>query len=224
MSSQEPLLCLVTDRQRLPGQTDAERMDALDRLVAVAVDAGLDLVQIRERDLDAAVLARVVERAVRRSRGTATAVVVNDRVDVALAAGADGVHLRGDSIPPAAARALAPPGWLIGCSVHSADDTRSVAPACDYLIAGTMFATSSKPGVRLLGSTGLRTIVAAAGRTPVLAIGGVTVGRASEVARSGARGVAAIGLFTNLSDTAVERLKKIVSEVRKAFDTAVSRS
>lgn len=130
-------------------------------------------------------------------------IVVNDRLDVALACGAAGVHLRSDSVSPGAARTLAPPGFLIGRSVHSAAEAREAAPDADYLIAGTVFATPSKPsGHRLLGLDGLAAIVRSV-NVPVLAIGGMTVERLSEVAATGAAGVAGIGIFLEDASPAV---------------------
>src|SRR5688572_7868800 len=90
-----PVACMITDRSRLGAGWE----DALVARVAAAARDGVDLVQVRERDLDARVLTRVVERCVAAVARTRTRVLVNDRVDVALAAGAHGVHLRGDSMP-----------------------------------------------------------------------------------------------------------------------------
>jgi thiamine-phosphate pyrophosphorylase len=178
------MICVVTDRRRL---------DVIEQ-VAAAAAAGIDLVQVRERDLEAAALAALVTRAVMLTRGTATRIIVNDRIDVALACGADGVHLRVDSVPTSAARRLARPGFLVGRSVHSIEEAAAAGDA-DYLIAGTVFPSASKPHVeRLLGVDGLRAIVAAS-RAPVIAIGGVTVDRLGEIAATGAAGVAAISLF-----------------------------
>src|SRR5207248_78303 len=81
---------------------------------------GVDLVQLRERDLEAALLYDLVAQAVDDARGSGTRILVNDRLDVAIAAGADGVHLRADSIPAAAARSIAPDGFLVGRSIHAA--------------------------------------------------------------------------------------------------------
>src|SRR5262249_17414429 len=124
-------LCLVTDRARL-GQTRTLVDQARD-----AVAAGIDLIQIRERDLDAGPLAALVDQVMRVARGSSTRVVVNDRLDVALACGADGVHLRGDSISIAAARRITPPRFLVGKSVHSVDEARAAIGA-DYLVAGSV--------------------------------------------------------------------------------------
>jgi len=200
-----PALCLVTDRRRLAGgddHADAAR-GRLVAWIARAVRAGVDLIQIRERDLDARSLARLVEDAIAVARPAGARVVVNDRLDVALACGAAGVHLRGDSIPPRAARTLAPPGFLIGRSVHGVAEAAQVAAEVDYLIAGTVFATPSKrPDHPLLGLDGLAAVVRAV-HVPVLAIGGITIERLPEVAATGAAGVAGIGMFLEDAGPAV---------------------
>lgn len=188
--------CLVTDRRRLAGagaSLDRAR-HLLLRQLGKAVEDGVELIQIRERDLDAADLAALVHDAVSLADGTASRVVVNDRLDVAVACGAAGVHLRGDSILPAQARRIAPREFLIGRSVHRLEDLPETE-SCDYLIAGTVFPSRSKdPEAPLLGLEGLRAIVRAA-RVPVLAIGGITVDQFEKIAATGAAGVAGIGLF-----------------------------
>ena len=188
--------CLVTDRRRLTAggasADDARRL--LLTQLEEAVEGGVDLIQVRERDLDAAQLAALVRDVVSLTRGSRTRVVINDRLDVALACGAGGVHLRGDSIPALHARRIAPAGFLIGRSVHAADEVPG-AEGCDYLIAGTVFSSRSKGrDAPLLGLAGLQAVVRAA-RVPVLAIGGVTPERFDEIMAAGAAGVAGIGLF-----------------------------
>jgi thiamine-phosphate pyrophosphorylase len=203
-------LCLVTDRR---GASVVEQCRD-------AVLAGIDLIQVRERDLEAAALSALVVDLVRLTRGTATRIVVNDRLDVAIACGADGVHLRGDSIAAARARSMAPAGFLIGRSVHRADEAVRAAPEVDYLIAGTVFPTSSKPGLdHLLGLAGLASIVRAVS-VPVLAIGGVSMDRIASVAEAGAAGVAAIGLFVERG----ARVAEVVREARRRFDSVRSAS
>jgi len=197
MHLDRPVVCLVTDRRRLVTSGDRFEVarDALVRVVEEAVAAGVTLVQVREPGLETSQLADLVAAIVEVARGSRTLVVVNDRLDVALTSGAHGVHLRGDSIPPRAARSIAPPGFLVGRSVHHLEEARDHAPAVDYLIAGTVFPTSSKPSTeRLLGTSGLHEISVAV-TVPVIAIGGVTVERFGEVAAAGAAGIAAIGLF-----------------------------
>ena len=188
--------CLVTDRRRLARGTSSFEVqrDALDEQFLEAVEDRIDLIQIRERDLSAADLAAIVVAAVRATRGSSTRVLVNDRLDVALGCGADGVHLRGDSFSADSVRRMTPPGFLISRAVHTPRDA-AAAGEVDYLIAGTVFSTVSKePGTKTLGLDGLEAIVRKA-KAPVLAIGGVTVDRFDDVLRTGAAGVAGIGLF-----------------------------
>ena len=221
------MICLVTDRLRLAGDARAAAparvRECLVAQIRHAVDAGVDLVQIRERDLEAGALASLVAELLTVTAGTLTRLVVNDRLDVALAAGADGVHLRGDSIPVSDARRLAPVGFLIGRSVHAVDEAIAAAGA-DYLIAGTVFPTASKPAqASRLGIDGLRTIVEAVDR-PVLAIGGMTLARLGEAAAAGAAGFAAIGLFmgshsgAEVAGCGVAELRQIVNTARSRFD------
>ena len=222
VSDRRPIFCLVTDRRRLcAGCGDHDARRCLIAQVREAVAAGIDLVQIREREMEAAHLADVVSQAVAAARGSATRIVVNDRLDVALACGADGVHLRADSVPPARVRALVPPGFLVGRSVHAADEAAQVAPDVDYLIAGTVFPTASKPGAgRWLGDAGLAGVTHAVA-VPVLAIGGVTIELLPRVAAAGAAGIAAIGLFLDEGASARCRsvpLHNIVTAARAPFD------
>ena len=197
------MLCLVTDRRRRPPVEQA----------AEAAAAGVDLIQVRERDLEAGELSALVEGIVRVTRGSGTRVVVNDRLDVAMACGADGVHLRGDSIPAARARDIAPAGFLVGCSVRGPDEARAAAAHADYLVAGTVFPTTSKPGLReFLGLEGLAAIARAV-TVPVLAIGGVTNVHAGEIAATGAAGLAAISLFADENRPILD----VVREMRAYF-------
>jgi len=198
------MICLVTDRRQRPPVEQARE----------AAAAGVDLIQVRERDLEAGDLASLVAGVVEATRGTATRVIVNDRVDVALACGAGGVQLRGDSMPPARVRAIAPRDFLIGCSVHGASEAVAAARAADYLLAGTVFATTSKPGkTALLGLPGLAE-VARAVSVPVLAIGGMSLGRVADVAAAGAGGLAAIGLFADPH----RPIKEVVRQIRERFN------
>ena len=218
-----PILCLVTDRRRaLPRGDEAAARACLLSVAKAAADAEIDLIHVRERDLDGGALAALVSAVVEAVRGSATRVLVNDRLDVAVACGAAGVHLRSDSMPVASARALAP-GLLVGRSVHSSDEAVSgPAVGADYLIAGTVFATASKPRLSgHLGRSGLSAIVRAT-RAPVLAIGGVTAERVAEVLAAGAAGIAAIGYF--LDDSAAScgaaSIASRAAALRRAFDSA----
>jgi thiamine-phosphate pyrophosphorylase len=186
----------VTDRRRYDLSID----DLVDRTVRAA-KAGADVVQVRERDLADAPLAALVRRIVEATAGAGVRVLVNDRVDVAIAAGAAGVHLRGDSAPASRIRAIAPDDFLIGRSVHSlADVDAAVADGgCDYLLFGTVFQSSGKPDGHPVA--GLDALAAACRRSPlpVIAIGGMTRARARDVAAAGAAGFAAVGMFMCLT-------------------------
>jgi len=192
-----PIVCLISDRHR-DGDLDAARL--VDR-VAAAARSGITLVQLRERDMDGRALTTLVHRCVDAVRGTPARVVVNDRLDVALAAGAHGVHLRGDSVPAPRVRAIVPSGFLLGRSVHDAAQAGAAARAggLDYLVFGTTFATASKPGRVPAGIATLRAVIESSS-LPVLAVGGIMVNRLAEVAATGAAGFAAIGLFCDASD------------------------
>jgi thiamine-phosphate pyrophosphorylase len=198
MDLRPPALCLITDRRRVATDARSPRDEILqlERWLDDAA-AQVDLVQIREPDLEARLLLELATRVVARMRGTSTSVIVNDRSDVAMAAGADGVHLRASSPPVDRIRRLTGCRFGIGRSVHSVEEIRSAVPACapDYFLFGTTFPTASKPdGTRTHGVTGL---AAAAAMTdiPVLAVGGITPARAGRCIASGAAGIAAIGAF-----------------------------
>jgi thiamine-phosphate pyrophosphorylase len=195
-----------------------------------AVDAGIDYLQVRERDLEAAALADIVQELVSVARGSATRVLVNDRLDVALACGAAGVHLRGDSIQAPAVRQIVPAGFVVGVSVHTVAEAVAAASSADYLVAGTVWPTDSKPsaqGEALLGIEGLARIASAV-TVPVLGIGGVTIDRVAAAARAGAAGAAAIGLFMSASADGVGcracPLAEVVKSARSRFDTLRSGS
>jgi thiamine-phosphate pyrophosphorylase len=203
-----PIICLVTG-----GRGDAGRL--LDRIRAAA-RAGVDLVQIREPRLLDRELLDVTRRAREAAEGTTTRIVVNDRLDVALAANAHGVHLRANSFDAARVRARSGSTLLIGRSVHSLDEAIAAERngGCDYLFFGTVFPSSSKPaGHRVVGVDALREVCAHAS-LPVVAIGGLTTATVSDVRHAGAAGVAAIGLFEDL-----ESIPRTVELVRRGFDT-----
>jgi thiamine-phosphate pyrophosphorylase len=194
-----PVICLITDRTRGAGGADG-----IVERVAWAARAGVHLVQVRERDLDGGPLTALVRRCVEAVRGSRARVLVNDRLDVALAAGAHGVHLRADSMPASRVRALCPPGFVVGRSVHAcAEAVEAVAGGgLDYLMFGTVFPTLSKPGRAPAGSSSLADVAAASG-VPVLAVGGISPDNLGEVAAAGAAGFAAIGLFAVSSEAAL---------------------
>jgi thiamine-phosphate diphosphorylase len=184
---------MITDRRRIAGGEEG-----LVQCVASAAAEGVDLVQVRERDMEARDLSRLVSRCLEAVRGTRTRILVNDRLDVALTAGAHGVHLRGDSMPASRARLLTPIGFLIGRSVHSVGEAVSVcAPGgLDYLLFGTVFATGSKPGQAPAGVTALAAVSSAV-TIPVLAVGGMTRETLPLLSETDCAGFAAIGWFAD---------------------------
>lgn len=172
------LTCLVSDRDDLS-------------LLPALVDAGVDGFQVRAKMLDGRALTALAERVVTAVRPLGARVVVNDRLDVALAAGADGVHLGRVDLPVAAARRVAP-GLVIGATCRTyADVASAAADGADYAGFGPVFATTSKPG--LPDPLGPSAVAAAAGWLPLVAIGGIDASRAGEVVAAGAHGVAVIG-------------------------------
>lgn len=226
LPARRPLVCLVTDRRRLLGTPvlNGAGVASMAALVREAARAGVALVQVREPDLEARPLGDLVRACCDEVAGTETRVVVNDRLDVALAVGAHGVHLRSASFPASEVRRLAGPPFLVGRSVHGAEEARAVAAGggLDYLIAGPVFPTPSKPGGPLLGLEGLRAVVEAVD-LPVLAIGGIGApDRAAAVATTGAAGVAAIGLFAGAAD--FQGWRDRLAEVFRRFDTGAGAS
>jgi thiamine-phosphate pyrophosphorylase len=192
------VLCLVVDRHcdRHP----------LAFAVEAAVEGGVDWLQLRDRELEgrdllhwAEELATAARRAAERS-GRPLQVIVNRRIDVALAIAADGVHLGFDALPPAETAGLMPEGASIGVSTHAADEVRAArAAGADYVHLAPIWDPLSKPAERAaLGLVGLRE--ACRHGLPVLAQGGVTPERCPELRRAGAGGVAVTGCILQADD------------------------
>ena len=218
MLKRRPLVSLVTNRARFPasGKTD---LGTLYRQVSAAVVAGVDLIQIREADLPDRLLFDLVSRSVDIARGTGSVISVNERFDIALAAGAGGTHLRASSMPAHLLRPHLPPGFVLGRSVHDAGEAVRVAKAggLDYVTLGTMFPSVSHPGDRVCGLEALE--AAAHSLTlPILAIGGVTADKLETLFGAGAAGVAAIGMFADTGPVGkFDGLSSVVSGIRRTF-------
>ena len=188
MRSSLPSLVLVTDRRATGGR------DLVD-VVEAALDAGCPAVQLREKDLPGRPLLALAERLRAATSRTGALLLVNDRIDVAIAAGADGVHLGGGSVPAAVARRLLGPDALIGVSTHAPGE----APAdADLAFFGPVWTT---PGKTAVGPGRLAEAVAAS-PIPVLAIGGVTAARVPAVRAAGAAGAAVIRAILAAADPA----------------------
>jgi thiamine-phosphate diphosphorylase len=213
-----PVLCLVTSRHAVDpdARTTRDELVALERWLDEALDA-VDLIQVRERDLPARQLGAFVTRLVARSRTTFTRILVNDRVDVAVASDADGIHLRGDGPatervrelltpgPSGASglsgpRALGPSGCIVSRSIHTpaeaaAESRVPVESRADVLVFGSVFAPLSKPGPGMVSGVVALADAVRLAAIPVLAIGGVTPSRAEACRIAGAAGIAAITAF-----------------------------
>lgn len=168
--------------------TDRRQADVL-RCAERAVSAGIDMIQVREKDLPAKELFDLVCRIRDIAAGSKTRVLVNDRLDVALAANVDGVHLPGDGIPPERVRSHVK---LLGVSTHTVAEALAAEKArADFIVYGPIFNT---PGKSAIGLEPLREVVASVS-IPVLAIGGITSQTIDDVLAAGAAGIAGIRLF-----------------------------
>ena len=202
----QPCLCLVTDRSVGDPKTLVYR-------VAQAVEGGVDLVQLREKDLPGGALltlARSIEEAI-----TGRAVlVINERIDVTLASAARGVQLGEEAVPVGLARRILGPEYIIGRSVHSVEGALTArSQGADFLVAGTMFATSSHPGAEPAGPALVRQITERCS-LPVIGIGGIVPGNLRGVIDAGACGVAVISSILASPDpkTAAQELKQALSQ------------
>lgn len=205
------ILYYITDRRQFPG-TEGEQRARLLAKMAEASRAGVDLIQLREKDLlprQLESLAREAVAAIRQSAGPQrTRLLINSRLDVAIAAGADGVHLRSDDIAASEARVIFSKAGVrapvIGVSCHTVAEVRvAESHGADFAVLGPVFEKSGTPGQGLAslreacGQVPARGIEAAvpAGQMPVLALGGITLDNATSCLEAGARGIAAIRLF-----------------------------
>jgi thiamine-phosphate pyrophosphorylase len=195
----KPLLCYVTDRNALAEPS------LLVEQISRAVSAGIDWIQIREKDLSARELLAVTREAVKVAHGSATRIIVNDRLDVALAAGAGGVHLGETSMTVAAVNGWRSEsnlrGFLIGASCHSVETVRAAErDGADYVIFGPVFSTPSKEKFGAPQGINLLAEASKAVKIPVLAIGGISEENARGCFDAGAAGIAAIRMFSGESN------------------------
>jgi len=179
-------LYLITDRAAAPRPP----ADVVEECLA----AGLRAVQLREKDLEVRELLALATPLREATRHHAARLLVNDRADVALAAGADGVQRTHASLPVSALRGIAPAGFLVGASVHSEAEARDAAgQGADFIVFGPVYDTASKRRYGPpQGLAALEAVTRAVDR-PVLAVGGLTPERVPEVLAAGAAGVAVIG-------------------------------
>jgi len=213
MSLPVPIIYPITSGKTSPQTTpDDPQFSEILRLVRAAVDADVPLVQIREKSLHARVLYELVARAAEITRVSKTRLLVNDRSDIAWAAGADGVHLTTQSLPAEVVRNIFGAEFLIGVSTHSLDEARAArVGGADFVVFGPVFETESKRAYgKPQGLDKLAEVTRALGEFPVVAIGGVTLDNVDECFQAGARGIAAIGMFTN-AENMKDRIYKILT-------------
>ena len=187
-----PIIYPITSGKSTPQTTP----DVL-RFLQNVVKAQLPLVQIREKSLPARELYKLTKSAVEITLGSQTRLLVNDRVDIALAAGADGVHLTAQSLPADVVRKICGPEFLIGVSTHSLAEAQAAQTGgADFVVFGPIFDTESK---RVFGAPQgldkLREVTDELGEFPVLAIGGITRDNLDACVSAGASGIAGISLF-----------------------------
>jgi thiamine-phosphate pyrophosphorylase len=194
---------------------EAARGRELGALASAAARGGATLLQVRGKRLDACALAAAARTVI--AAAAQVPVVVNDRLDVALATGAAGCHLGQDDFPIDEARRLAPPGFLLGGSAGNEAEARAaVAQGADYLGIGPVAVTPSKPDAgEAFGIEGFSRIRDAAGEVPSVAIGGVSVSHVLPLIRAGAAGVAVIGAVLGADDP-----EAATRELRETLDAA----
>ncbi len=189
-------LYLVTDRKLTGSRT-------LEEIVEEACAAGVRAVQLRERDLDARELFDLARRIHTITAKHEAFLFINDRIDVALAVGVEGVHLRETSLPVAEARKITGPDMLLGTSIHSPESAvTAYRQGADFLVYGTIFDTHSKPDLQ--ETAGVQSIFRVTQNIPipVFAIGGITPDRTRMCIEAGAHGVAVISAIMQSDDVA----------------------
>jgi thiamine-phosphate pyrophosphorylase len=208
-----PISCLITDgRTTEATNSSSAEFTRLFVLVGACVQAGVSLVQLREKSMRPRVLYELTRRTAELTRHSQTRLLVNDRADIALAAGADGVQLTTGSLDPLVVRDISPPNFLIGVSTHSLAEAQAASASdADFALFGPVFDTPSKRAYGApLGLDRLRETAHALAPFPLLAIGGITRATIPQVINAGARGVAAIRLFGD-----EQMLTEVADEIRQ---------
>lgn len=201
----------LTDR-RLSRLSHAEQVSQLS-------EAGATVLQLREKTLSPLEFYREAGAALRVARVRGTKIIINDRVDIALALKADGVHLGQDDLPPEAARRLLGPEAIIGFSTHNLDQARLAARMpVDYIAIGPIFATSTKAtSDSAIGLEELRLVRQAVGTIPLAAIGGITFENSQDVVSAGADAIAVVSDIWIPTGQANSQIKRLLKRLEPTF-------
>jgi len=201
-------LYVILDRSAAAGRD-------LETILAAAIAGGCRMVQLREKEWPVSQLLPLAQELRQRARKAGVTFVVNDRLDLALAVEADGVHVGQDDLPAPVARPLLRSGMLLGVSSHSVKQARQAqADGADYVAVGSIYPTATKPGSQLVGLELLRQVRPLI-RVPLVAIGGITPGNVGEVIRAGADGVAVISALCAAPDPA-QAAREFLERIRAA--------
>jgi len=207
----DPTLYVVLDRTAARGRD-------LDSLLAAVIDGGCRMVQLREKEWPSGRLLPLARRLRDRCGAAGVTFIVNDRVDLAMAVEADGVHVGQDDLPARVARPLLGPGMVLGVSTHGIEQALAARDdGADYVAVGSMFPTSTKPDFQLVGPALIRKLRGEI-RVPLIGIGGITQDNVADVVRAGADGVAVISAVCAAPDpgAATRRLLELISSARVA--------
>ncbi len=213
----KPILYLITAGLTSENSTpESKDFQNILELISAAVDARISLVQLREKHLSALRLFELANRAAQITRGSATRLLVNDRADIAAAAGADGVHLTTRSLEPGIMRDCFGENFLIGSSTHSLSEAVAARDGgADFVVFGPIFQTNSKGQYGApIGVDALQEATKEMTAYPIVALGGISALNARECLGAGASGIAGIGLFSNPS-TLQQTVDIILSEAER---------
>jgi thiamine-phosphate pyrophosphorylase len=201
-----PRLYVILDRSVAGGRD-------LDPILAAVLAGGAEMIQLREKTWPSGTLFPMAQRLRARCRAAGVPFIVNDRVDVALAVDADGVHLGQDDLPPAAVRPLLKPGMILGLSTHSVEQAKTAqAAGADYVAVGSMFPTATKPEFQLVGPALAREVRPVV-HVPLIGIGGITPDNVGDVIAAGVDGVAVISAVCAAPDPAAAARRFIAAIV-----------
>ena len=206
-----PRLYVVLDRTASGGRD-------LETILAAALDGGAEMIQLREKTLPSGAVLPLAERLRKRCAAARVPFIVHDRVDLAVAVDADGVHVGQDDLPPSVARKILPPGRILGLSTHSVEQAAAAQRAgADYVAVGSMYPTTTKPEFQLVGPALAREVRPLV-RVPLIGIGGITPDNVAAVIEAGCDGVAVISAVGAAPDpaTAARRFVDAIDAARRA--------